>query len=161
VKRDEYLKTAFEKFNNGEISAEAYDAILMNEDLFSDDGEEWDDAELEREAEDPAYESLESHMFHASMEQSAREATQEFKVAYKIECSGNLLGKRFLRDCDRDYMFFSLDDAEDFCKKERGPYNRLGIELTPVEVRIPVKATVEQNQHSTYKNMRFVPSEER
>lgn len=37
MKRDEYLKSAFDKFNKGEISAEAYDAILMNADMFVKD----------------------------------------------------------------------------------------------------------------------------
>lgn len=37
MKREEYLKLAFDKFNSGKISAEAYDAILMNAEQFVDD----------------------------------------------------------------------------------------------------------------------------
>lgn len=117
--------------------------------------------EEEREnGHEPIRESLESQMFHAAMEQSAIEAEQKVKIAYKIECSGKCF-RHFINDGERDSIFFSLQEAEDFCNKERGPYNRLGVELTPVEVRIPVHAKVERKEHSTYKNMRFVSSEER
>lgn len=47
MKRDEYLKSAFDKFNKGEISAEVYDAILMNMDDFVDDEIEHESDEYE------------------------------------------------------------------------------------------------------------------
>ena len=40
MKRDQYLERAFEAYNGGKISEEAYDAILMNADAFCDDEEE-------------------------------------------------------------------------------------------------------------------------
>lgn len=162
MNRDEYLKSAFDNFNSGKISAEAYDAILMNADLFADDGEEWDDGVLESEAEEPSrdYESLETQMFRAAMEQSVDEASREFKVVYKIQCSGKCF-RHFIRNGDRDCVFFTLKEAEDFCRKESAPYNRLGITLEPVEVHIPVSAKFEKKEHSSYNNMRFVLSEER
>ena len=46
MKRSEYLKSAFEAFNSGLISAEAYDATIKNIDDFCDDDDgEDDDAE--------------------------------------------------------------------------------------------------------------------
>lgn len=162
MNRDEYLKSAFDDFNNGKISAEAYESILMNADLLADDGEEWDDGVLENEAEeqDLECENLDALMFRAAMEQSAKEATQEFKIAYKIQCSGKCF-RHFIHDDNKDCLFFNLNEAEDFCKKESGPYNKLGITLEPVEVHIPVSAKNESKEHSTYKNIRFVSSEER
>lgn len=119
-----------------------------------------DNHNVQKNASEPIRESLESQMFHAAMEQAAVEAEQKVKIAYKIQCSGNCF-RHFISDGERDCMFFSIQEAEAFCNKERGPYNRLGIELTPVEVRIPVNAKVERKEHSTYKNMRFISSEER
>lgn len=40
MKRSEYLKHAFEAYNSGKISEEAYDAMLMNADAFCDDDDE-------------------------------------------------------------------------------------------------------------------------
>ena len=40
MKRNEYLESAFEAYNRGEISEEAYDAMIMNADAFCDDEEE-------------------------------------------------------------------------------------------------------------------------
>ena len=37
--RNEYLKDAFEKYNEGKISAEVYDAILENINAFCDEDE--------------------------------------------------------------------------------------------------------------------------
>ena len=163
MKKNDYLKYAFDNFNSGKISAEAYDYMVQNADVFCED-EEYDDGELERLAEESNseadYESLESYMFRAAMEQSERETTQDFKVAYKIQCSGKCF-EHFIRNEEKDSVFISLREAEDFCEKESGPYNRLGIELTPVEVRIPIKSKVEKKEHSTYKNMRFISNEER
>lgn len=47
MKRNEYLDSAFKKFNNGEISAEAYDAILMNADAFVEPEEELEEDDLD------------------------------------------------------------------------------------------------------------------
>ena len=66
MKRNKYLEDAFKKYNEGKISAEAYDAILENIDVFCDEDEEkndvddetshrWDEAwekEVERRLED-------------------------------------------------------------------------------------------------------------
>ena len=43
MKRREYLKKAFEAFNEGRISEEAYDAMIMNADIFCDDDEDDDE----------------------------------------------------------------------------------------------------------------------
>ena len=139
---------------------EFQDAEYMKNLLSEDEYEKWVSYTTDVEPSENICESLESQMFRAAMEQSAIEATQNFKVAYKIQCSGDCI-RHFISDGERDCLFFSLQEAEVFCDKERGPYNRLGIELTPVEVRIPIKAKVEQKEHSTYKNMRFVSSDER
>lgn len=40
MKRNEYLERAFEAYNSGKISEEAYDAMIMNADAFCDDEEE-------------------------------------------------------------------------------------------------------------------------
>ena len=40
MKRNEYLESAFEAYNSGKISEEAYDAMVMNADAFCDDKEE-------------------------------------------------------------------------------------------------------------------------
>lgn len=39
MRRNEYLEHAFEAYNRGEISEEAYDAILMNADDFCEEEE--------------------------------------------------------------------------------------------------------------------------
>ena len=44
MKRKEYLKNAFEKYNEGKISAEAYDCILENINAFCEEDEENDTA---------------------------------------------------------------------------------------------------------------------
>ena len=41
MNRNEYLKDAFKKYNEGKISAEAYDAILENIDAFCVENEEF------------------------------------------------------------------------------------------------------------------------
>ena len=46
MKRKEYLKNAFEKYNEGKISAEAYDCILENINAFCEEDEE-DDTTIE------------------------------------------------------------------------------------------------------------------
>lgn len=43
--KDEYLEQAFENFNAGRISAETYDAIVMNIDNFTEDTEEENDCD--------------------------------------------------------------------------------------------------------------------
>ena len=43
--RNEYLKDAFEKYNEGKISAEAYDAILKNIENFCENKMEENDYE--------------------------------------------------------------------------------------------------------------------
>ena len=45
MKRKEYLKNAFEKYNEGKISAEVYDCILENINAFCEEDEE-DDATI-------------------------------------------------------------------------------------------------------------------
>jgi hypothetical protein len=40
MKRSEYLRRAAEAYDSGRISAEVYDAMLMNADNFCDDDEE-------------------------------------------------------------------------------------------------------------------------
>lgn len=40
MNKQEYLKNLFNAFNEGRISAEAYDAALLNIDIFCDDDEE-------------------------------------------------------------------------------------------------------------------------
>lgn len=42
MSRNEYLARAFEAYNSGRVSAEVYDAMLMNADAFCDDDEEED-----------------------------------------------------------------------------------------------------------------------
>ena len=44
MKRKEYLKNAFEKYNEGKISAEVYDCILENINAFCEEDEEDDTA---------------------------------------------------------------------------------------------------------------------
>lgn len=41
MKRSEYLQKAFEAYNEGRISNETYDSMVMNADVFCDDEEEW------------------------------------------------------------------------------------------------------------------------
>lgn len=41
--RGEYLRQIFEAYNAGKISADAYDAAVMNADNFCDDKEEQDE----------------------------------------------------------------------------------------------------------------------
>ena len=41
MKRKEYLKNAFEKYNEGKISAEVYDCILENINAFCVEDEEF------------------------------------------------------------------------------------------------------------------------
>lgn len=43
--KEEYLEDAFKKYNEGKISAEAYDTILENIDVFCED----EDAEFQKE----------------------------------------------------------------------------------------------------------------
>lgn len=45
MKRSEYLKDAFKKYNEGKISAEAYDAILENIENFCENEMEENDYE--------------------------------------------------------------------------------------------------------------------
>jgi methionine synthase II (cobalamin-independent) len=40
MKRSEYMKKAFEAFNAGRISEEAYDQMLMNADIFCEDDDD-------------------------------------------------------------------------------------------------------------------------
>ena len=40
MKRSEYLKKAFEAFNEGRISEEAYDAMVMNADIFCEEDDD-------------------------------------------------------------------------------------------------------------------------
>lgn len=40
MKKREYLEDAFKKFNEGKISAEAYDTIIKNIDIFCEDEED-------------------------------------------------------------------------------------------------------------------------
>lgn len=40
MKRSEYLERAFEAYNSGRVSEEAYDAMIMNADAFCDEDEE-------------------------------------------------------------------------------------------------------------------------
>lgn len=40
MSRNEYLERAFEAYNSGRVSAEAYDAMIMNADVFCDDEED-------------------------------------------------------------------------------------------------------------------------
>ena len=40
MKRSEYLEKAFEAYNSGKVSEEAYDAMIMNADVFCDDEED-------------------------------------------------------------------------------------------------------------------------
>lgn len=37
MKRNEYLSRAFEAYNQGRISSEAYDSMVMNADVFCDE----------------------------------------------------------------------------------------------------------------------------
>lgn len=39
MKRSDYMKKAFDAYNSGRVSAEAYDAMLMNADIFCEDDE--------------------------------------------------------------------------------------------------------------------------
>lgn len=39
MKRSEYLQRAFEAYNEGRISAEVYDSMVMNADVFCDEDE--------------------------------------------------------------------------------------------------------------------------
>lgn len=43
MSRNDYLNEAFKLFNEGKISDSAYDAILMNVDVFTNDEEEDED----------------------------------------------------------------------------------------------------------------------
>ena len=43
MRRSEYRGKAFELWSSGEISGEVYDAMIMNEDAFCEDDDEWDD----------------------------------------------------------------------------------------------------------------------
>ena len=47
MQKNKYLEYAFKKYNEGKISAEAYDAILENIDVFCDEDEEKNDADDE------------------------------------------------------------------------------------------------------------------
>lgn len=40
MKRSEYMKKAFEAFNAGKISEEAYDAMIENADIFCEEDED-------------------------------------------------------------------------------------------------------------------------
>ena len=40
MSRSEYLEKAFEAYNSGRVSEEAYDAMIMNADAFCDDEED-------------------------------------------------------------------------------------------------------------------------
>ena len=40
MKRSEYLRRAFEAYNEGKIDEETYDAMVMNADVFCDDDED-------------------------------------------------------------------------------------------------------------------------
>lgn len=42
MKRSEYLQRAFDAYNEGRISEEAYDSAVMNADVFCDDDEDED-----------------------------------------------------------------------------------------------------------------------
>lgn len=39
MKRSEYLKRAFEAYNEGRVSGEVYDSMVMNADVFCDEDE--------------------------------------------------------------------------------------------------------------------------
>ena len=61
MRKTEYLDRAFELYNSGKISADVYDAMIMNADIFCDDeGDERDErlpeyyAEIEYEDMDTA-----------------------------------------------------------------------------------------------------------
>lgn len=43
MNRNDYLQEAFRLFNKGKISDSAYDAILMNADVFTEDDENEED----------------------------------------------------------------------------------------------------------------------
>ena len=40
MKRSEYLEKAFEAYSSGKVSEEAYDAMIMNADVFCEDEED-------------------------------------------------------------------------------------------------------------------------
>ena len=40
MKRSEYMKKAFEAFNEGKISEETYDAMVMNADIFCEEDDD-------------------------------------------------------------------------------------------------------------------------
>lgn len=37
MRRNEYMKTAFDLYNEGKIDADTYDAMIMNADVFCDE----------------------------------------------------------------------------------------------------------------------------
>ena len=43
MKRRDYRGKAFELWETGKVSDEVYDAMIMNEDAFCEDDDDWDD----------------------------------------------------------------------------------------------------------------------
>lgn len=60
MKRTEYMKRLEEAWATGRITAEAYDAGIMNADIFCDDDEEWEDPRFPEGYAEIEYDDLDS-----------------------------------------------------------------------------------------------------
>lgn len=100
MKRDEYLKTAFDAYNAGKMSAEAYDAVVQNADLFVDDEEDQENIVVGSEGQET---DVNQHC-------SAKEIVAHLVAKYPDRAAG--YGEDFMERCLNVFEeIFGIDSA--------------------------------------------------